>query len=96
MPNLVSRSGIFTSTSRSDLVLLRQHLLLLRMADRTSADELLQPNLAVDLPHTLLIGFGGALAAEENVHLLECEILGLGDEEPDTFTESAERFISPN
>lgn len=37
----------------------------------------------VDLGHALLVFLRGSLAAEDDVHLLERETLGLGHEEPD-------------
>ena len=42
-----------------------------------------ETELAVDLGHSLLVLECGSLAAENGIHLLKCETLGLGDEEPD-------------
>lgn len=40
-------------------------------------------NLVVDLGHALLVLLRRTLASEDDVHLLETETLGLGNEEPD-------------
>lgn len=50
--------------SNSVLSLLRQHLSLLRMADRALPDQLLEADFAVDLPHALPICLGSALASK--------------------------------
>ena len=48
-----------------------------------AVERRVEANLAVDLLHALGVGRGRALGAEDEVHLLEGQTLGLGDEEPD-------------
>lgn len=46
-------------------------------------EQPIEANLLVDLCHALKVGLCGTHAAKDNVHLLEGEALGLGQEEPD-------------
>jgi len=69
--------------ARPAALLLVERGLLTALGDAARTDSLVEADLAIDLAHALSISSGNTDGAEQNIHLLEGQTLGLGEEEGD-------------
>lgn len=77
-PNLGRRLGLNLSVLLPLASSMRTRVLLTK-----AVEQVYETDFPVNLIHPLDVGGRGALAAKDNVHLLERETLRFGEEEPD-------------